>query len=371
MARRDVRGVALWRMLPAPHVSRSAARQWGLVIALSLVAILLSVVRITPKLVPWHDHGLFYETTKVEPMLDQMHDPVGWEKKYQGNWDFNGIQTIRWRLLPPALGHVLHLSDHAYLTLPWVALVVLVGLAVHYALGFGATPLQAGAVGVLVGTSAGFFSATCALGYFDPLYLIPLLVVACAPSPLAVLGACLLGPWADEKFLFMLPAVGAARWAWQPDRRWIWRAAAGIAPYCLLRLVAVGFGDGSIRAQIHMQAAAFAGYAPALPEGWWYGFRAGWVLVLAGIWLVSRTLERRVAIFFATGLLAAIGSVSFLAWDTTRSIAMLLPFLVLGLQAKWTGRFVVGLAVINLLLPAAYVWCGAPVTVPLRSILFR
>jgi hypothetical protein len=358
-------------MLQAPQVPRTVARQWALVIALSVVAIFLSVIRITPKLVPWHDHGLFYETTKVEPMLDQMHDPVGWEKKYQGNWDFNGIQTIRWRLLPPALGHVLGLSDHAYLTLPWLALAVLVGLSIHYALGFGATPLQAGAVGVLVGTSSAFFSASCALGYFDPLYLIPLIVVCCSPSPLAVLGACLLGPWVDEKFLFMLPACCAARWAWQPDRRWIWRVAAGIAPYCLMRLAALGFGDGSIRVQIHMQAAMFPHYAPALPKAWWYGFRAGWVPLFAGLWLIGRTLDRRVGAFFVVSLLAAVGSVSFLAWDTTRSIAMLLPFIVLGVQAKWAGRLLVGLAVINLLLPAAYVWCGTPVTVPLTSIFAR
>lgn len=358
-------------MLQVPQVSRTTARQWTLVISLSVVAVFLSVVRITPKLVPWRDHPLVYETTKVEPMLDQLHDPVGWEKKYHGNWDFNGIQTIRWRLLPPALGQLLHLSPHLYLTVPWVALAALVALAVHYALRFGAAPLHAGAVGVLVGTSSAFFSASCAVGYFDPLYLIALVVVSCSPSHLALLAACLLGPWVDEKFLFMLPACCAARWAWQPDRRWIWRVIAGIAPYCLVRLAALALGDGSLRQQISMQSAAFPSYAPALPAGWWYGFRAGWVLIFWGIWMICRTLDRRIGAFFVVGLLAAIGSVSFLAWDSTRSIAMLLPFLLIGVQAKWAGRLLIGLAVINLLLPAAYVWCGSPVTVPLTSILAR
>ncbi len=346
-------------------------RQWTLVVALSLVAIFLSMLRITPKLVPWRDHPLVYETTKVEPMLDQLHDPVGWEKKYQGNWDFNGVQTIRWRLLPPALGQVLHLSPHVYLTVPWVALAVLVALVIHHALRFGATPWGAGALGVLVGTSSAFFSASCAVGYFDPLYLIALVVVCCSPSHLALLGACLLGPWVDEKFLFMLPACCAARWAWQPDRQWLWRVVAGIAPYILVRLAALGMGDGSLRQQVAMQGAMFPTYAPALPKGWWYGFRAGWVILLAGVWLVGRTLDRRTAAFFVVALLAAIASVSFLAWDTTRSIAMLLPFLVLGVQAKWAGRVLVALAVVNLLLPAAYVWCGSPVTVPLTSLLLR
>jgi hypothetical protein len=358
-------------MLQAPAVTRITGRHCALVLGLAVVAIFLSMVRITPKLVPWRDHPLVYETTKVEPMLDQLKDPVGWERKYRGNWDFNGVQTIRWRLLPPALGQVLQLSPHAYLTLPWVALAGLVALAIHYALRFGATPLGAGAVGVLAGTSSAFFSSSCAVGYFDPLYLIALVIVCCSPSQLAVLAACLLGPWVDEKFLFMLPACCAARWAWQADRRWIWRVLAGIAPYCLVRLAALAQGDDSLRQQIAMQAAAFAGYAPALPAGWWYGFRAGWVPVIGGIWLVCRAPDRRVAAFFIAGLLAAIGAVSFLAWDTTRSIAMLLPFLVLGTQATWVTRLLPALAVLNLLLPAAYVWCGAPVTVPLSSILAR
>lgn len=358
-------------MLQAPPVSRPPARQLVLVLALTAAAIVLSMVRITPKLVPWRDHALVYETTKVEPMVDQLLDPVGWEKKYRGSWDFNGIQTIRWRLLPPAIGQVLHLGPHGYLTVPWVALAVLVALCIHYALRAGATPWGAGGVGVLVGTSSAFFSASCAVGYFDPLYLIALVVVTCSPSSLAVLGACLLGPWSDEKFLFMLPACCAARWAWQPDRRWIGRVVAGIAPYCLVRLAALGMGDDSLRQQIGMQAAAFPSYAPALPEGWWYGFRAGWLLVGGGIWLVCRGLDRRVRTLFIVGLLAAVGSVSFLAWDTTRSIAMVLPLLLLGVRVEGVRRLLVAAAVVNLLLPAAYVWCGSPVTVPLTSILAR
>jgi hypothetical protein len=358
-------------VLREPLIPHFSARHFLIVVGLSLVAISVSVLRITPKLVPWRDHGLFFETTKVEPILDQLHDPVGWEKKYLANWDFDGIQTIRWRLLPPALGRALFLSDHAYLTVPWIALVVLIALVVHYSLRFGATWTQAGAVGVLAGTSSAFFSASCALGYFDPLYLIALVIFACAPSHMAVLAMCLLGPWVDEKFLFMLPAVGAARWMWQPDRRWIWWALGGIAPYCMLRLLAVSMGDGSLQHQVSMQGAVFSNYAPALPAGWWYGFRAGWALVALGLWVICRTLDGRVRAFFLLSLAAAIGSVSFLAWDTTRSIAMLLPFFVYGVRMEWSRRFIVWLAALNLLLPAAYVWCGKPVTVPLSSLLFR
>jgi len=66
-----------------------------------------------------------------------------------------------------------------------------------------------------------------------------------------------------------------------------------------------------------------------------------------------------------TALLLNVALVSFLAWDATRSIADLLPFLVAGMHGRRWWRP----AALNLLLPAAYVWCGHSVTVPLTSFL--
>jgi len=242
---------------------------------------------------------------------------------------------------------------------------------VHYSLLRGADWRGALSIGVLTGTSSAFFSASCAVGYFDPFYLIPLLVVCYTPSPVILFAACVLGPWVDEKFLFMLPACGLVRWSWKPEPRWIWSAAAGIAPYCLARLAALFLGDSSFSRQIHMQGAMFWTYAPTLPKAWWYGFRAGWPVILAGLGLVAKTLPVRERWLLFAALLGAIGSVSFLAWDTTRSIAMVLPFLLLGLQSKLAVRWLPWLAGLNLVLPAAYVWCGNPMTVPLTSILHR
>ena len=337
----------------------------------TLLAVALSVLAITPKLVPWREHPLVYETTKVEPMTAQLVDPTGWEKIYLTQADFNGIQAIRWRLLPPVLGNVLGMSPHVYFTQPWLGLLVLVALSMHYALGRDATWLESLGLGVLIGTSSAFFSASCAVGYFDPLYIIPLLVVCYTPSPVLLLAACLAGPWVDEKFLFMLPACGLVRWSWKPETRWIWYAVAGIAPYCLMRVVALAMGDSSFSRQISMQGAMFWNYAPALPAGWWYGFRTGWVLILAGLWFTTRRLEPRLRWLLPAALVAAIGSISFFAWDTTRSIAMLLPLMLLGLQSGPWRKIVPGLALLNLFLPAAYVWCGMPVTVQLKSILSR
>jgi hypothetical protein len=351
--------------------ARSPANDAAFVAGATLLAVFLSLLAITPKLVPWHDQPLVYETTKVAPMTDQLADPAGWDRAYLTNPEFNGIQSIRWRLLLPVLGHTLGLSPHVYFTLPWIGAAWLVGLAIHYSRQRGATRWNALAVGVLTGTSSAFFSASCAMGYFDPFYLIPLVIVCYTPSPVILLAACVLGPWVDEKFLFMLPVCGLVRWSWKPDPKWVWLALAGIAPYCLARISALFLGDSSFSRQIEIQSAMFANYAPTLPKAWWYGFRAGWLLILPGLWLAARTLKPREAALFFTALLAAVGAVSFLAWDTTRSIAMLMPLLLLGLQWPLAARWLPLFAALNLLLPAAYVWCGIPVTVPLTSILQR
>lgn len=363
---------------PAAHLAPDPAgairRPWPrllLILAATVVALGLSVLAITPKLLPWRDNPLVYETTKVAPMIKQLTDPGGWDRVHWSDPEFNGIQTIRWRLLPPVFGRLLHLPPPVYLTLPWLGLLWLTALCIHYSMTQGATALQAGALGVLVGTSSATFSASCAVGYFDPFYLIALLVACFTPSRLLFLAACLLGPWVDEKFLLMLPACCILRWTWQPIRQWWAPAVAGIAPYCLFRLVAWALGDTSVTRQFDMQGAVFWDYAPALPAGWWYGFRVGWVLIALGLWQAGRLLDERQRWLLFAALAGAIGSVSFLAWDTTRSIAMLLPALVIGLSFAPFRRYVPWLAAINLLLPAAYVWCARPETVPLKSILVK
>ena len=334
-----------------------------------LVAALLSVLSITPKLVPWRDHPLYMETSKVPAMVEQLANPGGWDRAHLAEPGFDGIQSIRWRLLPPVAGNALHLSPGVYLTMPWLGLLVLLGMVIHYALLRGATTPEALSLGILVGTSSAFFSSSCAIGYFDPFYLIAIVAACYSPSTPVFLGACLLGPWVDEKFLLMLPLCSVVRWTWKPGFASVRQAALAISPYCLIRLVALYFGDGSVSRQIGIQSAVFFDYARAPPEAWWYGFRAGWIVIVAGLWTAARALDDRGRLLLFSSLIAAVASVTFLAWDTTRSIAMLVPLMLLGPQPHQVKRALPWLAVLNLILPAAYVWCGHPVTVPLKSVL--
>jgi len=353
---------------PANFGPKVAGGRLLLLGGLTLLAMGLSVLAITPRVVFWKDYAeMTFETARVPSLTAQLADPIHWDQAYLTNPLF-GDNALRWRLLPPVIGHALHLSPRVYLGLPWVGLFFLVGTSLHYLQRRGVGPLGLLAAGVLIGSSAVFFGSSTSIGYFDCLYLLALVVFCFSPSPLAAVIACLLGPWCDEKFLLMLPACGLLRWSWQPGWRWVGGAALGVLLYCAARLSALAGGDSSLRLQLAMQSKVFSHYASSLPLGWWHGFRLGWILVAAGIWLAWRQLPRNLGLVLLASLLAALVAISFLAWDTTRSIAMLFPFFLVGAAEPRLRRVLVWLAVLNPLLPAAYLCCANPVRVPLTSI---
>ena len=344
-------------------------QRWLLIAVLTVAAMGVSVLAITPRVVFWKDYpDMVFETARLPSLVAQLADPIHWDQAYLNNPLF-GDNALRWRLLPPVVGHALHLPPKVYLGLPWLGLFFLVGASLHYLQRRGMAPLALLATGVLIGTSAVFFGSSTSIGYFDCLYLLGLVIFCFTPSPLVAVIACLLGPWCDEKFLLLLPACALLRWSWQPGWNWVAGAALGVALYCGARLTALAGGDSSLSLQLAMQGKVFSHYWRSLPLGWWHGFRAGWIVIGVGTWLAWRQLPRPIGLVFLAGLLAALGAISFLAWDTTRSIAMLFPLFLVGAAEPRLQRGLVWMAVLNVLLPAAYLCCADPVRVPLTSVL--
>jgi hypothetical protein len=340
--------------------------------AIVFLASALSLARFTPRVFFWQDYSApSFETARVPSLLAQLDNPGGWDRLYWTNPLF-GDNTLRWRLLPPVIGHALHLAPRVYFALPWLALLLLIGACLHYLQRAGVSAPALFASGVLIATSAAFFGSAAWVGCFDSFYLLALITFCFTPSPLLAAAACALGPWCDEKFLLMLPVCFCMRWSWQPSNRWVWWSVAAVFPYCLARFGAVAAGDSSLSRQLAMQSPAFADYCGSLPLAWAYAFRLGWMPLAVGIAAVWRKLQWKVGALFMAALFAEVALVAFLAWDTTRNIADLLPFLVLGLRElrlrSWT---LAALAAGNLALPAAYVCCAHPVTVPLTSWLTR
>ncbi len=345
---------------PSPRRSRVMTTATSLrLFGVCAVVAVLSLVRYAPEVTVFDPAaGFGYAVARVPDLKQQLADPAGWESHP------SQPVALRWRLLPPTVGHLLHMRWRSYFAVPLIGAAILLMLTVAWTYEETRSVGWAALTGTLVTTSSWFFVSTGWLGQFDAFYLLGVMAVVFAPSSLAVWAACTLAPWCDERFLLILPACLCLRWARSAlaeRRRSLLVAGVGIAPYVALRLWAVAQGDGSIGSHLASQEAELRGYLPHLPLGWWMGFRAGWALIGIGIVAAAGALPRGGRLLLALSLFAGLAAIAVLAWDVSRSIAVLLPFLVHGaivLRQRWPDagwKPVAAAAALNLLIPASHV----------------
>jgi hypothetical protein len=368
---------------PADASWRTAAA----IAAGTVAACVLSLAKFTPTVwLPDYAHyslGRYSmartETARVPLLLAQLRDPVHWDRF---TWA-DGVpvdpllangNALRWRLLLPTVGHALRLPPVPYLALAWVGLAALLAAVAYY--GYRVTGEVRATVALmsLATTTSVFFIATGWLGQFDAFYVLGLVAFCFSPSTTVLVAACALAPWVDERFLLLVPACACARWALYPDRRrQLWSMTA-ILPYVAARVAAVALGDDSFCTQVGLQTVSFSNevkYCVSyLPLGLIEGFRAGWIVVAAGAMLLwSRCGGRAERAGLAVAALTGLGATFFLAWDSSRSAAVLMPLLVLGTRRPWIRRALPWLALLNLVLPAAHVYGDA--YLPLHCFLAR
>ena len=286
-------------------------------------------------------------------------------------------KIVRWRLLMPALGHVLGLPPWLLLGLAQVGCVGLIVALV--ALGLRPTSSdrpwwEAACLGLVAGASAPFFTSMGWLGYYDAWLALALLAVAFAGPRWLVVLACVLAPWIDERFVIGLPLALCVRrlaQSGEPPPRLTWLKEEALVPfilvtaYALLRLKLGGSGGSQTIGQ-YLDQFVFAEKIPFAQRlfGAWQGLGAGWWLVLAAV-LVGRRW-RGGAAREETGLLAA-GVVLtalvglFTALDLSRSMVLVFPVVPLGwgiaARTAWWRRFYVApvLALAAYLTPASNV----------------
>jgi hypothetical protein len=269
--------------------------------------------------------------------------------------------ALRWRLLMPTLGHVLHLNAVSYLSLPYAGIAALLFAVGWYARGLRGRWVVAIA---LVATSSAFTIATCWIGQMDAFYLLALVVFTFTPSaPLAAL-CCAAGPWIDERFLLILPFYALVRYARGDSIRRLTTILLPVLGYVAIRLAVTVLdpSESSVRDQLSLQLPALAKYSPHILAGWWWGFRAGWIVVVAGGIAALRLFPSlRGRLLLGGAVAIGLAAIVLLAWDTTRSIAVLVPLIVIGSASRLPYSTVLtnGIAAVavvaNFLLPAGYV----------------
>lgn len=287
-------------------------------------------------------------------------------------------KAIKWRLFFPLLGHYTGLPFKAYLAIPLAGCILCVWLMM--ALCHARTGSRPYSIAVAAGLAATswFFVSTGWLAYFDSWYLMGLLLASLAGGRPALLAACLVTPWIDERFVLALPAALAVRMLAAgrlsggetpapggmefrpvPDTA---LCLAALSPYLALRLIslAVGGDPGTseyLGREVHFVFQGLGRYG----EGLWQGLRAGWAYVLfcLGWYLFRRRLWASLLLAVACLYLLFLGKAA--AGDYSRSLSWFLPLALWGAvllrnrgkKIALAAAFVILAA--NLVLPASHV----------------
>lgn len=349
-------------------------------LAVAVVAAALVLFFFAPRFVYWRslEAGQWLggaETHRAFSTLEQLRDP--WAPVTSPP-----NVVIAWRLLFPLLWHTLGLPAWAYLALPHAGCLLTLWLMAwlnHRRFGEWSQTLAATA---LSATLPWFFVSTGWLTYFDSWLVLGLLVVSFVPSRLALGAACLLTPWVDERFVVALPVAGLVRLvalsASDPTQglaRWKDAAVAAAAslPYPALRAMAWWGGEALSPTYLRYHW-EYVGTVPwtRLLEGLWSGFRAGWLVIGAALWLAPRRLGRAGGALFVLAVTASSLGGLAIAADMSRTMTIDVPVLMLGAwlwheaQPARFRRVLLAVLGANLLLPAEHVvWLAK---VPIRYI---
>jgi len=342
-------------------------------IALGLAVSALIVIFFSPAWVSfaaWHAmpdrYADLVTVRRAVAVIQQIADPTTEIRD-----PFHGI--VRWRLLFPTVGHLLHLPPVIVLLLSPLGCVLVLSLLIQGAHSRGVPWLECARLAIVVGCASWFFVATGWLGYFDSWLVLGLLVVSFAPHEGTVFAACALTPWIDERFVIGFPLAVLVRWlddelggaSLRDLLRWLLREAVRpmlvVAVVGAVRLSLVGRG-GSDGIATYAHRVAFSGLpTERLLFGAWEGLRAGWPLVGAAVAVLMTRGYRLSALLLAAGVFTTTLVGLATANDLSRSATLAIPVVPFGWSlarttAMWRrSGFGWALAAAALALPAHHV----------------
>jgi hypothetical protein len=350
-------------MKPLPSLSSapSPPAPWANNAAAVLLTLAISLFCFSPKfLIIAESLENSYELWRARTFLHQCENPLAQDIDLE----------LRWRLLPPAVCHALGLRGSAALAVPWCGVVALLGYCTVVFRRAGLDGEQTFLGAIFVGTTSAVIVPLNWLGYNDAWVWLGLLTIAFGRAKVALAAACLLCPWIDERFVIGFPLAVAVR-CLRPDfgqqmggrdlAREFSQLGIWLFPYFGVRVGSRLFVHSDVtNALLHRQLSSFVSWAHYGPIGWWMGLRAGWWL----LWPVARHARSRTpkaAIGFAVVVLLSCTTMLVLAADISRSAAIVLPTVILGIlllaqrprtEATRHLRWLVGF---NLLVPTAHV----------------
>jgi hypothetical protein len=270
--------------------------------------------------------------------------------------------AMQWRLLPPLVAYGLGLGGRPALVLPWIGVIVATAyVAVLFRRRRDDARWVGGGTLLFVTTSAVLVPCHW-LGVNDAWVWLGLLAVAFGRASWALPLACLLCPWVDERFIIGFPLAWLVA---RIDRSEPWCSTGlwhglWLLPYLGMRLTLSRIDPSGAAVTQRFATDVFQTcitWLPLAPLAWWLGLRAAWVPIALGIRFAPAT-HRTIG---ALTLILTLTATAVLASDLSRSIAILVPLVLLGCwhierhDFAAAPRRMLWLGIVNLLLPAAHV----------------
>jgi hypothetical protein len=279
-------------------------------------------------------------------------------------------KIIAWRLLIPLTWHYLKLPFWLFLIMPHIGCVITLWLTALLTQKQFDNWIYTWFAVALFAALPWFFVSTGWLGYFDSWLALGMLTVSFVPSPWALACACLLTPWIDERFILALPLCMIVRAiilqgvGLRLSRKLVLDSivVASISlVYPAIRIIAWQLGDPLAPSYIsaHLDELHRVPWAQFF-DGLWSGYRAAWIVILAGIYFTWRTNWKFGVVLLIAVAVSAVGTL-FIAADMSRSTMIILPALLVGVWSWKDAQpqsFKIALPAVllaNFLLPAAHV----------------
>lgn len=255
--------------------------------------------------------------------------------------------AMRSRILPGWVAYLLGLRGTSCLVLPWLGLLVWLGVTACLVGRRSGDRLAGSACACLFATSGSAIAMTNWWGLNDGWYLVGLSVVTLGRSPFWLAAVTLLCPWVDERLLMALPLAWICRRCLvkvgplQGASRGIPELAllgTCIVVYAVARLTLLPtVSNGADAAFLRSVLRDLPHYISFAPLGWFMGWRSGWlfiVLLPAWLWISGR---RSAAGGVSAAIAITAASMLLVASDTSRSVVVLAPVILAAVVACATA----------------------------------
>lgn len=336
-------------------------------IAIGSLAFVLATYMFCPRFVMWTGFDLpathyYPELNRAVSTLRQLEDPFT-KSEVVSN------AVIEWRLLFPIIGHYLHLPAPVYFAIPHLGCLLV--LTVMASIVWQATRdrMIVLLATCIVATASWLFISVGWLSYFDSWCLFGVIVVTFFRRWTALVLACLLTPWVDERFILTLPLCMVVRAVHmgQMDNNDIKSfiktcgiCFVAIIPYLAIRLVALTRGNDEAAMSYFGLINLTVGFDRWI-KGAWMGLRGAWVFVVMLPWLIWRRDRQVWGVFIVAVTVVTIVGSLVITGDLSRSMSMMVPAVLIGIvllfrqSPRFSRRLIAGVLAFNLLAPASHV----------------